>query len=76
MPRFNGSNYLVWKLKMCAILIKDGCVVTLKGKENKPERMKNKVFAKKGELTMANIYFALDEIVLFNVPEKITAKGL
>ena len=47
IPRFNSSDYHAWKLKMHAILINDGCAVTLKGKENKSERMIDKVFTEK-----------------------------
>ena len=47
MPKFNGSNYPTWKLKIRTILIKDGCAVALKGKENKLKEMKNEMFAKK-----------------------------
>ena len=59
MPRFNGSNYPTWKLKMSAILIKNGCVVALKGKENMPKGMIDKVFAEKDELAIAIIYVTL-----------------
>ena len=76
IPRFNGSNYLAWKLKIHGILTKDRCTVALTGKENKPEGMTNKVFVEKDKLAIANIYLALDEVVLFNMSEKITTKGL
>ena len=61
---------------MRAILVKDGCLVALNGKEKKPAEMKDEIFAEKDELAMANIYLALDEVVLFNVSEETTAKGL
>ena len=48
---------------MRPILIKDGCAVTLKGKENKLEGMTDKMFDEKDELAMENIYLALDEMV-------------
>ena len=76
MPRFSGFNYLAWKLKMDAILIKDGCAIALKGKENRPEGMADKMFAEEDELAMANIYIALDGLVLFNVTKETMAKGL
>ena len=65
-----------WKLKMCAILIKDGWSVVFKDKENKQKGMTDKVFTKNNALAMENIYLALDEMVLFNVSEENTAKGL
>ncbi|PON87731.1 hypothetical protein TorRG33x02_164260 [Trema orientale] len=74
MPRFNDSNHLAWKLKMHAILIKDGYAVALKGKENNPKEIKDQVFD--DELAMPNIYLALDEVVLFNVSEETKAKCL
>ena len=61
---------------MRAILVKDGCLVALNGKEKKPAEMKDEIFAEKDELAMANIYLALDEVVLFNVSEETTEKGL
>ena len=47
IPRFNGSDYHAWKLKMCVILINDGCAVSLKGKENKSEGMIDIMFTEK-----------------------------
>ena len=76
IPRFNSSNYPAWKLKMHTTLIKDGCAVALKGKKNKPGGMRNKVFADKDELAMANTYLALNEVVLFNVSKETMTKGL
>ena len=61
---------------MHTILIKDGCAIALKGKENKPEVMTDKVFAEKDYLVIENMYLVLDELVLFNVFKKITTKGL
>ncbi|PON84666.1 hypothetical protein TorRG33x02_194930 [Trema orientale] len=64
MSRFNGSNYLAWKLKMCAILIENGCAIALKGKENHLKEMKDEVFDERDELATANIYLAPDEFML------------
>ena len=76
ISRFNASNYPTLKLKTLAILIKDGCAVALKDKENKSEGMIDKVFVEKDELTMANIYLTLNEVILLNVSEETTAKCL
>ena len=61
---------------MCAILIKDGCVVTLKGKKNKLEGINDEVLVEKDKLAIVNIYLSLDKVLLFNVFEEITSKGL
>ena len=61
---------------MRAILVKDGCLVALNGKEKKPAVIKDEIFAENDELGIACIYLALNEVVLFNVSEETTAKGL
>ena len=61
---------------MRAILVKDGCLVALNGKEKKPAGIKDEIFAENDELAIACIYLALNKVVLFNVSEETTAKGL
>ena len=46
----------------------------MKGKENKPEEMIDKVFTEKDKLTMSNIYLTLDKVVLFNCRRKLRLK--
>ncbi|KAI6682021.1 hypothetical protein NL676_035902 [Syzygium grande] len=76
VPKFNGSNYPLWKLNMQAMLVKDGCVVALSCKDEKPTEMKDEEFAQKDQMAMADLLPALDDSVLFNVSEETTAKGL
>lgn len=56
--------------------MKDGCAVALKGKEAKQKEITNEKFKEKDELAIADIYLALDEVVLFNVFEGTMAKCL
>ncbi|KAI6692419.1 hypothetical protein NL676_020129 [Syzygium grande] len=70
VPKFNGSNYPLWKLKMQAVLVKDGCAVALAGKDEKPTEMKDEDFAQKDQMAMADLLLALDDSVLFNVSKK------
>ncbi|MQL86063.1 hypothetical protein Taro_018594 [Colocasia esculenta] len=37
VPCFNGTDFALWKMKMQAVLVKDGCAFALKEKENKPD---------------------------------------
>ncbi|GKV52302.1 hypothetical protein SLEP1_g58891 [Rubroshorea leprosula] len=67
IPRFDGSNFALWKLKMHAVLVKDGCAVALLPREEKPEGMTDKQFFEKDEMALANLQLALDDNVLFNV---------
>ncbi|GKU94135.1 hypothetical protein SLEP1_g7663 [Rubroshorea leprosula] len=76
IPRFDGSNFALWKLKMHAMLVKDGCAVAFLPREEKPEGMTDKQFSKKDEMALANLQLALDDNVLFNVETESTAKGL
>ena len=48
---------------MPTILLKYGCLVTLNGKEMKTPKTEGEVFAEKDELTMTNIYLALNKVV-------------
>lgn len=43
--KFDGKNFAMWKVKICAILVKDGCVVVLKGKNLKSIGMSDVQFA-------------------------------
>lgn len=39
--KFNGKDFVVCKMKICVILIKDGCVIYLKGRQAKPKGITN-----------------------------------
>ncbi|KAK6267017.1 hypothetical protein QUC31_017854 [Theobroma cacao] len=76
IPHFDGTNFALWKLKMHAVLVKDGCVVALLTKEDKPEDMTDKQFIEKDEMALANLQLDLEDNVLFNVEIETFAKGL
>lgn len=76
VTKFNNSNYPIWKLKIHVILIKDSCAITIKGKDKKDKDLTNAQFDEKDKMTIANIFLALDDSVLFNVSNQITTKSL
>lgn len=61
------GKIVIWKVKMYAILVNDGCVVALKNKRLKPPGMTNLQFAEKDEIAQTNLLFALENKILFNV---------
>ena len=50
IPKFNGKNFAMWKVKMHAILVKVGCAMALKGKSLKPVGMTDIQFEEKDEI--------------------------
>lgn len=32
IPKLDGKHFAIWKVKIHVILVKDGCVIALKGK--------------------------------------------
>ncbi|KAK6256141.1 hypothetical protein SCA6_017446 [Theobroma cacao] len=64
IPRFDGTNFALWKLKMHVVLVKDGCVVALLTKEDKPEDMTDKQFIEKDKMALANLQLDLEDNVL------------
>lgn len=50
VPKFNGKNFAMWKVKIFVILINDGCVVVLKDKSLKLASMTDVQFVKKDEI--------------------------
>lgn len=42
--------FVVWKIKMDTILVKDGCSIALKGKSLKPTGMTDAQFVEKDEI--------------------------
>lgn len=61
---------------MRAALVKDGCAIALKEYKAKPKEICDEKFKERDQLAMADIYLALDKVVLFIVSECITTKGL
>lgn len=58
------------------LLIKNGCEITLHGKEHKSQDMLNAQYKKKNKLVMMNLYLILDDLIFFNIETEITAKGI
>lgn len=61
---------------MKAVLVKDGCTITIEGKDNKPEDMTDVEFETKDELAKADILHVIDELDVFNVFEETKANVL
>ena len=76
IPRFDGSNFTLLKMKMRMVLIKDSCEVALQEKECKPQKMTDRQFEEKDRLTVANLYLTLDDSVLFKIEVETTVKGV
>ncbi|KAK6283915.1 hypothetical protein POUND7_002867 [Theobroma cacao] len=75
IPRFDGTNFALWKLKMHAVLVKDGYIVALLTKEDRLEGMTDKQFIEKYKMALANLQLALEDNVLLNVETKTSAKA-
>ena len=76
IPCFDETNFAMWKLKMHAMLVKDGCAIAFLNKEDKLEGMTNKQFAKKDEMALANLFLRLEDSILFNIETETNAKRL
>lgn len=75
--KFDGKNIVTWKVKIYAILVKDGCTFALKGKNLKPAGMKNAQFNEKDRIAKIYLFFILKNKILFNVQTMDTiAKAL
>lgn len=59
--------FVVWKIKMDTILVKDGCSIALKGKSLKPTGMTDAQFVEKDEIDQIDLLLVLEDKVLFNV---------
>ena len=74
IEKFNGSNFALWKLKMKAILRKDGCLAAIRARpatytdDDKWNEMDGNA--------MANLHLALADGVLSSIEEKKTAKEI
>ena len=60
---------------MYAVLVKDTCMVTLLDTKDKLEGMIDK-FVEKDEMTLTNLFLALEDTIFFNVETETIAKGL
>nr|GEW14174.1 retrovirus-related Pol polyprotein from transposon TNT 1-94 [Tanacetum cinerariifolium] len=69
LEKFNGSNdFTLWKVKMTALLVQQGCAVTLEGEDKFSKDMKEEV---KKEI-MANVHSA----ILLSVTDEVLRERL
>ena len=68
IKKFNGRNFLLWKLKMKAILRKDNCLVAISDRSS--DFTDNKKWNEMDENTGANIHLALIDEILSSIKEK------
>ena len=69
-------NFSMWRLKMEAILIQDGCELALQGVEEKPSEMTLQEFAELDKRARSGIILNLAYEVLAEVAAETTAKGM
>ncbi|KAG6388780.1 hypothetical protein SASPL_150216 [Salvia splendens] len=69
-------NFSMWRLKMEAILIQDGCELALQGVEEKPSEMTLQEFAELDKPARSGIILNLAYEVLAEVAAETTAKGM
>ncbi|KAK8991373.1 hypothetical protein V6N11_062388 [Hibiscus sabdariffa] len=74
IERFNGRNFSLWKLKIKAILRKDGCLVAIS--ERPTDFTDNNKWNEMDENAIADLHLALADEVLSSIEEKKTAKEI
>ncbi|KAL4271938.1 hypothetical protein GQ457_13G028490 [Hibiscus cannabinus] len=74
IERFNGRNFSLWKLKIKAILRKDGCLAAIS--ERPTDFTDNKKWNEMDENSIADLHLALADEVLSSIEEKKTAKEI
>ncbi|KAE8707674.1 hypothetical protein F3Y22_tig00110377pilonHSYRG00029 [Hibiscus syriacus] len=74
IEKFNGRNFSLWKLKMKAILRKDGCLAAIN--ERPVDFIDDIKWNEMDGNAMANFHLALADEVLSSIEEKKTAKEI
>nr|GEU66928.1 retrotransposon protein, putative, Ty1-copia subclass [Tanacetum cinerariifolium] len=74
IEKFNENNFLLWKLKMKAILRKDKCLAA--NDERPAEVTDDSKWDEMDKNAIANIHLALADVVLSSIEEKKTAKNI
>ncbi|KAL5846244.1 hypothetical protein ACOSQ3_009768 [Xanthoceras sorbifolium] len=74
IKKFNGSNFLLWKLKIKAILRKDNCLAAIS--ERSVEFIDDNKWNEIDGNAIANLHLALANRVLSSIEEKKTAKKI
>ena len=77
LEKFNGSNdFTLWKVKMRALLVQQGCAFALEGEDKFPkdteEDVKKQIMAKAHSV----ILLSVNDEVLWEVVDQTTASGL
>ncbi|GMJ14768.1 hypothetical protein HRI_005146000 [Hibiscus trionum] len=74
IEKFNGRNFSLWKLKIKAILRKNGCLAAIS--ERPADFTDNKKWNEMDENAIADLHLALADEVLSSIEEKKTAKEI
>ncbi|KAE8680428.1 putative Double Clp-N motif-containing P-loop nucleoside triphosphate hydrolases superfamily protein [Hibiscus syriacus] len=74
IEKFNGRNFSLWKLKMKAIMRKDGCLAAIS--ERPVDFTDDNKWIEMDGNAMANFHLALADEVLSSIEEKKTAKEI
>ena len=74
IEKFNGRNFSLWKLKIKAILRKDGCLAAISVRPT--EITDDKKWSEMDENAVADLHLALADEVLSSIEEKKTAKEI
>ncbi|KAK8999471.1 hypothetical protein V6N11_070634 [Hibiscus sabdariffa] len=74
IERFNGRNFSLWKLKIKAILRKDGCLAAISGRPT--YFTYNKKWNEMDENVIADLHLALANELLSSIEEKKTTKEI
>ena len=77
VEKFNGkSNFLLWKMRVTSLLVKEGVHKALQGKEMKPSTMEDDEWSDIDFRAKATIILCLSDEVLYNVMNEETTAGL
>jgi len=77
IDKFNGSNdFTLWKLKMKAVLVHQGCAAALEGADQLPATMTDDAKNLMLEKVQSLILLSLTDEVLREVGEETTAAGM
>ncbi|GKD86759.1 retrovirus-related pol polyprotein from transposon TNT 1-94 [Tanacetum coccineum] len=77
LEKFNGSNdFTLWKVKMRALLIQQGCAVALEGDDRFPKDTKEEVKKEILEKAHSAIFLSVTDEVLREVVDQTTASEL
>ena len=72
VPKFNGNNFLLWKMKIKAILRKDNCLAAI---DRPVEIMDDNKYEEIEDNTIVNLYLALVDGIFSSVFLKENNKG-